>query len=81
MKVFSIRDGLFEPIIDKFYEDPTLIAYGEDNRDWGGAFARLPRTNRGAPVSPLLQRAHLRVRDRRLGGRLRDVRRHELSSS
>ena len=39
MKTYNIRDGLFEPIIDKFYEDPTTIAYGEDNRDWGGAFA------------------------------------------
>ncbi|MBQ6677533.1 MAG: dehydrogenase, partial [Clostridia bacterium] len=39
MKVFGLRDGLFEAIIDKFYEDPTTIAYGEDNRDWGGAFA------------------------------------------
>ncbi|MBQ7599560.1 MAG: dehydrogenase [Clostridia bacterium] len=39
MKLFNIRDGLFEAIIDKFYEDPTTIAYGEDNRDWGGAFA------------------------------------------
>ncbi|MBQ7474772.1 MAG: dehydrogenase [Clostridia bacterium] len=39
MKVFGIRDGIFEAILDKFYEDPTTIAYGEDNRDWGGAFA------------------------------------------
>ncbi|MBQ4290560.1 MAG: dehydrogenase [Clostridia bacterium] len=38
MKVYNIRDGLAEPIINKFYDDPTLIAYGEDNRDWGGAF-------------------------------------------
>jgi len=38
-KVFNIRDGLFEAIIDRFYTDPTTIAYGEDNRDWGGAFA------------------------------------------
>ena len=38
-KVYSVRDGLFEAIVDKFYEDPTLIAYGEDNRDWGGAYA------------------------------------------
>ena len=38
MKLYNIRDGLAEPIIDKFYDDPTLIAYGEDNRDWGGAF-------------------------------------------
>lgn len=39
MKMFGLRDGLFEAILDKFYEDPTTIAYGEDNRDWGGAFA------------------------------------------
>ena len=38
-KVYQLRDGLFEAIIDKFYTDPTLVAYGEDNRDWGGAFA------------------------------------------
>lgn len=38
-RVYQLRDGLFEAIIDKFYEDPTLVAYGEDNRDWGGAFA------------------------------------------
>ena len=38
-KVYQYRDGVFEAIIDKFYEDPTLIAYGEENRDWGGAFA------------------------------------------
>jgi len=38
-RVFQLRDGIFEAILDKFYTDPTLIAYGEDNRDWGGAFA------------------------------------------
>lgn len=38
-RVFQLRDGIFEAIMDKFYTDPTLIAYGEDNRDWGGAFA------------------------------------------
>ncbi len=38
LKSLSLRDALFESIIHKFYEDPTLIAYGEDNRDWGGAF-------------------------------------------
>jgi 2-oxoisovalerate dehydrogenase E1 component len=38
-KAYQLRDGLFEAILDKFYEDPTLVAYGEENRDWGGAFA------------------------------------------
>lgn len=39
LKQYGLRDGLFEAILDKYYTDPTLIAYGEDNRDWGGAFA------------------------------------------
>ena len=39
LKQYNIRDAVFEPLIDKFYEDSTLIAYGEDVRDWGGAFA------------------------------------------
>jgi len=39
LKMLNIRDALFEPIFDKFKEDPTLISYGEDVRDWGGAFA------------------------------------------
>ena len=38
-RVYQLRDGLFEAIIDRFYKDPTLVAYGEENRDWGGAFA------------------------------------------
>jgi len=38
-RCIGIRDALFEAIIDRFYTDPTLIAYGEENRDWGGAFA------------------------------------------
>ena len=38
-KVYQYRDGIFEALINKFYEDPTLVAYGEENRDWGGAFA------------------------------------------
>ena len=39
VKTFSLRDGIFEAILDRFYKDPTLIAFGEENRDWGGAFA------------------------------------------
>ena len=39
IKTYAYRDGIFEAIIDRFYKDPTLIAYGEENRDWGGAFA------------------------------------------
>ena len=39
MKQYQLRDGIFEAIMDRFYKDPTLVAYGEENRDWGGAFA------------------------------------------
>ncbi len=39
IKQYQLKDGLFEAIVDRFYKDPTLIAYGEENRDWGGAFA------------------------------------------
>ncbi|NLN45213.1 MAG: dehydrogenase [Clostridiaceae bacterium] len=38
-KVFQLRDALFEAVLDQFHTDPTLVAYGEENRDWGGAFA------------------------------------------
>lgn len=39
IKSFQFRDAVFESVIEKFYTDPTLIAYGEDVRDWGGAYA------------------------------------------
>lgn len=39
MKQYQLRDGIFEAIIGKFYTDASLIAYGEECRDWGGAFA------------------------------------------
>ena len=39
MKVTRYRDALFEAVLHRFYEDPTMAAWGEENRDWGGAFA------------------------------------------
>ncbi len=39
MKIFAYRDALFEAMLHRFYIDPTMVAYGEENRDWGGAFA------------------------------------------
>ena len=35
----QMRDAIFEAILERAYTDPTLIFYGEENRDWGGAFA------------------------------------------
>ncbi|MDZ4769396.1 MAG: thiamine pyrophosphate-dependent enzyme [Chloroflexota bacterium] len=37
-KCLTFAEALFEAMIDGFYSDPTMIAYGEENRDWGGAF-------------------------------------------
>lgn len=38
-KAVSYRDAIFEAIIHHFYNDSRVVAYGEENRDWGGAFA------------------------------------------
>ena len=38
-KAFSYRDALFEAIAHRFATDPTMAGWGEENRDWGGAFA------------------------------------------
>jgi len=38
-KVFQYRDAIFEAVLHRFENDATLVAYGEENRDWGGAFA------------------------------------------
>ena len=39
MKMYNIKDGIFEAVVDRFYKDASLVAYGEENREWGGAFA------------------------------------------
>jgi len=38
-KAVSFRDALFEAVIHHAYHDRRLIIYGEENRDWDGAFA------------------------------------------
>ena len=39
MKAFNVRDAIFEALLHRFAIDPTMAAFGEENRDWGGAFA------------------------------------------
>jgi 2-oxoisovalerate dehydrogenase E1 component len=39
MKMYNVRDGIFEAMLYRFAIDPTMAAFGEENRDWGGAFA------------------------------------------
>lgn len=38
LRCLTYAEALFEAMIHRFYEDPTMIAFGEENRDWGGAF-------------------------------------------
>ena len=38
LRCLTYAEALFEAMIHRFYEDPTMVAYGEENRDWGGAF-------------------------------------------
>lgn len=39
VKMYQFRDGLFEAMAHRYSIDPTMCAWGEENRDWGGAFA------------------------------------------
>lgn len=38
-QVIAFRDAIFEAMLHRFSIDPTMAAFGEENRDWGGAFA------------------------------------------
>ncbi len=38
LKCLTYAEALYEAMMHRFYIDPTMIAYGEENRDWGGAF-------------------------------------------
>jgi 2-oxoisovalerate dehydrogenase E1 component len=37
-KVYNLSDGIFEAMAHRFAIDPTMVAYGEEHRDWGSAF-------------------------------------------
>ena len=38
LKTLTYTEALTEAMFHRFYEDPSMVAYGEENRDWGGAF-------------------------------------------
>lgn len=38
MRTMQFRDAIFEAVADRFKKEPTLIGYGEELRDWGGAY-------------------------------------------
>ena len=38
-RTLTYAEALFEAMMEGFYRDPTMVAFGEENRDWGGALA------------------------------------------
>ncbi len=38
LKTLTYAEAIFEAMLHRYYQDPTMIAFGEENRDWGGAF-------------------------------------------
>ena len=38
LKTLTYAEAIFEAMLHGFYQDPTMVAFGEENRDWGGAF-------------------------------------------
>ena len=39
LKCLTYAEAIFEAMVHRFAADPTMVAYGEENRDWGGAFS------------------------------------------
>lgn len=55
--VIQIRDAIFEAILDKFYEDPTLVSFGEDLRIWGSAYGAYKELEHSVPYHRLFNSA------------------------
>ena len=51
--VVQIRDAIFEAVLDKFYEDPSLVSFGEDLRDWGSAYGAYKSLEKSVPYERL----------------------------
>ncbi|MDR0841468.1 MAG: dehydrogenase [Christensenellaceae bacterium] len=51
--VIQIRDAIFEALLDKFYEDPSLVSFGEDLRDWGSAYGTYKDMEKSIPYERL----------------------------
>jgi 2-oxoisovalerate dehydrogenase E1 component len=52
-QVIALRDAIFEAMLHRFSIDPTMAAFGEENRDWGGAFAVYRGLTEGLPYHRL----------------------------
>ena len=70
-QVIALRDAIFEAMLHRFSIDPTMAAFGEENRDWGGAFAVYRGLTEALPYHRLFNTLDLGGGDRRRRGRLR----------
>lgn len=53
LKQYTYRDAVFEALLDKFYEDPTMILFGEDVREHGNSFGVLQGLYESVPYHRL----------------------------
>ena len=60
LRTLTYAEALFEAVIHRFYEDPTMVAYGEENRDWGGAFGVYRGLTEALPYHTAVQQPHFR---------------------
>ncbi len=65
LKTLTYAEALFEAMIHRFYLDPTMVAFGEENRDWGGAFGVYRGLTEALPYHRLFNSLDLRRRHRR----------------
>ena len=71
MKAYNMRDAIFEAMLHRFAIDPTMVAFGEENRDWGGAFAVYRGLTEALPYHRLFNAPDFRSRHRGRGRGLR----------
>ena len=53
IRCLTYAEAIFEAMIHRFYEDPTMAAWGEENRDWGGAFGAYRGLTEALPYNRL----------------------------
>ena len=53
-KQYNISDAIFEAMLHHFKIDPTMAAWGEENRDWGGAFGAYRGLTEALPYLSLI---------------------------
>ena len=53
LKMYTYRDAIFEALLDKFYEDSSMVLFGEDVREHGNSFGVLQGMYESVPYHRL----------------------------